>query len=61
VARLRGNFELELLRAFSSRLVEKMVDDEIKQSFSGPSASKIFSLRGKEPESLNNEGCVGRL
>jgi len=51
VARLGGIFELELLRAFSSRLVEKMVDDEITQSFSGPSASKIFSLRGKEHES----------
>ena len=44
-------FKLELPCPFSSRLMEKMVDDEIKQSFSRPSASKIFSLRGKEYES----------
>jgi hypothetical protein len=37
---------------FSSRLVEKMVDDEIKQSFSKPSASEIFLPEGQGTRKL---------
>jgi hypothetical protein len=52
VARMGGTFESQPLDPFSSRLVEKMGDDEAKQPFHTSSASKSLSVRGTEHRNL---------